>query len=209
MILAEEERRRRFDAPAPLESILARGLDQFRVVRSNGLPSLIAGYPWFTDWSRDTLISLPALSIAGFPPEENKNILGMLLRERSHGLLPNRFSDHNSTPEYNTADATLWLFIAAHDYLERTKDLGFLRDLLYPAAQDILDWHHRGTEYDIQVDPADHLLCCGSPHTQLTWMDAKVTDAKVGDLPVTPRNGKPVEINALWYNALRITRALG
>jgi predicted glycogen debranching enzyme len=199
LILAEEERRRQFDAPTPLESILTRGLDQFRVVRSNGLSSLIAGYPWFTDWSRDTLISLPALSMAGFSPDENKNILAMLLHERSHGLLPNRFSDRNSTPEYNTADATLWLFIAAHDYLERTKDLEFLRDFLYPAALDILDWHHRGTEYDIHVDPEDHLLACGSPHTQLTWMDAKV-----GDLPVAPRNGKPVEINALWYNALRI-----
>jgi len=124
----------------------------------------------------------------------------MLLRERSHGLLPNRFSDRNSTPEYNTADATLWLFIATHDYLERTKDMEFLRDLLYPAALDILDSHHGRIDYDIRVDPADHLLTCGTPHTQLTWMDAKV-----GDLPVTPRNGKPAEIKALWDNGLRIT----
>jgi predicted glycogen debranching enzyme len=200
LILAEESKRRHFNALTPLESTLNRALDQFRVVRSNALPSLIAGYPWFTDWSRDTLISLPALSIAGFPAEENKNILAMLLRERSHGLVPNRFSDRNSRPEYNTADATLWLFIAARDYLERTKDGEFLRDLLYPAALDILAWHQRGTEYNIHVDPADHLLSCGTPHTQLTWMDARI-----GDLPVTPRAGKPVEINALWYNALRIT----
>jgi predicted glycogen debranching enzyme len=199
-ILAEEAKRRHFDAPTRLESTLNRALDQFRVVRSNGLPSLIAGYPWFTDWSRDTLISLPALSIAGFPAGESKNILTMLLRERSHGLLPNRFSDSNSRPEYNTADATLWLFIAAHDYIERTKDWNFLRDLLYPAALDILAWHQRGTEYNIHVDLADHLLSCGTPHTQLTWMDAKI-----GDVPITPRAGKPVEINALWYNALRIT----
>jgi predicted glycogen debranching enzyme len=205
LILAEEARRRQFKAPTPLESTLKRALDQFRVVRSNGLPSLIAGYPWFTDWSRDTLISLPALSIAGFPVEENKNIITMLLRERSHGLVPNRFSDRNSRAEYNTADATLWLFIAAHDYIERTQDWKFLRDLLYPAALDILAWHQRGTEYNIHVDPADHLLSCGTPHTQLTWMDAKVPDAKSGDVPVTPRAGKPVEINALWYNALRIT----
>jgi predicted glycogen debranching enzyme len=199
LILARETRRRQFDASTPLESTLCRAIDQFRVIRSNGLPSLIAGYPWFTDWSRDTLISLPALSIAGFPADENKKIMTMLLSERSHGLLPNRFSDRNSTPEYNTADATLWLFIAARDYLARTKDWDFLRDSLYPAAVDILDWHHRGTEYGIRVDPADHLLSCGDSHTQLTWMDAKV-----GDLPVTPRNGKPVEINALWYNTLRI-----
>jgi predicted glycogen debranching enzyme len=200
LMVAEETSRRRFNAPTPLESSLKRALDQFRVVRSNGLPSLIAGYPWFTDWSRDTLISLSALSIAGCPADESKSILTMLLRERSHGLLPNRFSDRNSRPEYNTADATLWLFIAAHDYIERTKDWKFLRDLLYPAALDILAWHQRGTEYNIHVDPADHLLSCGTPHTQLTWMDAKV-----GDRPLTPRNGKPVEINALWYNALRIT----
>lgn len=200
LILAEEARRRQFNAPSPLESTLTRALDQFRVVRSHGLPSLMAGYPWFTDWSRDTLISLPALSIAGFPADENRKILTMLLRERSHGLVPNRFADRNSTPEYNTADATLWLFVAAHDYMERTEDLEFLRDVLYPAALDILAWHHRGTDFEIHVDPADRLLSCGTPHTQVTWMDAKV-----GDRPITPRNGKPVEINALWYNALRIT----
>jgi predicted glycogen debranching enzyme len=136
--LAEEANRRHFKAASPLESTLTRALDQFRVVRSNGLPSLIAGYPWFTDWSRDTLITLPACSIAGFPPEENKKILTMLVPERSHGLVPNRFSDLHSTPEYNTADATLWLFVAAHDYLQRTKDLQFLEDVLYPAALDIL-----------------------------------------------------------------------
>jgi predicted glycogen debranching enzyme len=205
VILAEEAKRRQFNAPTSIQSMLNRALDQFRVVRSNGLPSLMAGYPWFTDWSRDTLISLPALSIAGFPADENKNILSMLLQQRSRGLVPNRFSDRDSTPEYNTADATLWLFIAAHHYLQQTKDLEFLRDLLYPAALDILAWHHRGTDYAIRVDPADRLLSCGTPHTQLTWMDAKVTDAKTGDRPVTPRNGKPVEINALWYNALIMT----
>ncbi|MGI9073536.1 MAG: glycogen debranching enzyme N-terminal domain-containing protein [Bryobacteraceae bacterium] len=200
LILAEEASRRYFKAPTPLASTLNRALDQFRVVHSNGLPSLIAGYPWFTDWSRDTLISLPALSIAGVWADESKNILTMLLRERSHGLVPNRLSDRNSKAEYNTADATLWLFIAAHDYLKRTKDWEFLHGLLYPAALDILAWHQRGTDYDIHVDPVDHLLSCGTSHTQLTWMDAKI-----GDLPVTPRAGKPVEINALWYNALRIT----
>lgn len=200
LILTEEARRRQFNSPAPLKSTLTRALDQFRVTRSNGLPSLIAGYPWFTDWSRDTLISLPALAIAGFPTDESKNILAMLLRERSHGLVPNRFSDRNSTPDYNTADATLWLFVAAHDYLQQTKDLEFLGDVLYPAAVDILAWHRRGTDYEIHVDPTDGLLSCGTPHTQLTWMDANV-----GDHPITPRNGKPVEINALWCNALRIT----
>jgi len=198
-IAAAEIERRQFGGRDEFESILRRALDQFRVVRSDGRPSLVAGYPWFTDWSRDTLISLPALSTAGFPAPETAKILAMLLDERSQGLVPNRFSDKHSAPEYNTADATLWLFIAAHDYIERTDDFEFLRDVLYPACRDIVDSHRRGTLYNIQVDPSDHLLSAGNPGTQLTWMDAKVDNA-----PVTPRNGKPVEINALWYNALRI-----
>lgn len=197
--LAEEAKRRYFHAETAIESTLRRALDQFRVVRSNGSPSLIAGYPWFTDWSRDTLISFPALSIAGFPSGESKKILSMLLEARSQGIIPNRFSDRHSVPEYNTVDATLWLFIAAHYYIEETRDLGFLRDFLYPAASSILEWHYRGTHHGIRVDPADQLLAAGGPETQLTWMDAKI-----GDTPVTPRSGKPVDVNALWYNALRI-----
>ncbi len=198
-ILAEEIKRRQFGAPDDFESTLRRAFDQFRVIRSDGQPSLIAGYPWFTDWSRDTLISLPALSAAGFPDHESADILTMLLNERYQGLLPNRFLDTHSAPEYNTADATLWLFIAAHDYLERTRDFEFLRATLYPACRDIVEWHRRGTLYNIKVDPGDHLLSAGDPGTQLTWMDAKI-----GDSAVTPRNGKPVELNALWYNALKI-----
>ncbi len=203
-ILDAERRRREFSVatPAgskPIRATLVRALDQFRVTRFNGRPSLIAGYPWFTDWSRDTLIGLPALCIAGFPRQEIKEILEMLVNERSHGILPNRFSDTHALPEYNTADATLWFFVAAHHFLDEENDLDFLRTVLYPAATDILDWHRRGTDYNIHVDPQDHLLWAGDPGTQLTWMDANA-----GGLPVTPRYGKPVEINALWYNALRI-----
>jgi predicted glycogen debranching enzyme len=181
---------------------LARALDQFRVTRFDGKPSLIAGYPWFTDWSRDTLISLPALALAGFPDSEIAAILTMLLEQRSQGLLPNRFADRRSIPEYNTVDATLWFFIAADDFIRRTDDRNFLRSILYPAARDILHWHHRGTFYNIVVDAEDHLLSAGAPGVQLTWMDAKI-----GDYVVTPRAGKPVEVNALWYNALRIASA--
>ncbi len=180
-------------------STLRRALDEFRVVRSDGKPSLLAGYPWFTDWSRDTLISLPALSAAGFPPGETKQILSMLLEARSQGLVPNRFSDTHSAPEYNTADATLWLFVAADHFVQTAKDLDTLRDILYPAALDILEWHYRGTHYNIHVDPSDRLLSAGGPGTQLTWMDAKVRG-----VPVTSRFGKAVEINALWYNAVKI-----
>jgi predicted glycogen debranching enzyme len=193
-IIAGEARRRTFRQP------LHRALDQFRFTRFDGQPSLIAGYPWFTDWSRDTLISLPALTQAGFPDSEIKAILTLLLNQRSQGIVPNRFSDKQAVPEYNTADATLWLFVAAHDFVERTGDLLFLRDTLYPAAHDILDWHFRGTFYSIKVDPLDSLLSAGTPADQLTWMDAKI-----GDHVVTSRAGKAVELIALWYNALQIT----
>jgi predicted glycogen debranching enzyme len=193
-ILAAESRRRAFSTS------LHRALDQFRFTRFDGRPSLLAGYPWFTDWSRDTLISLPALAVAGFPIERGKAILSMLLDQRSQGLLPNRFIDNQATPEYNTVDATLWFFVAANEVVEQSGDPAFLRDVLYPAALDILDWHRRGTYYNIKVDPEDSLLSAGAPGAQLTWMDAKI-----GDYVVTPRHGKPVEIVALWYNALKIT----
>jgi predicted glycogen debranching enzyme len=192
--LSAEAGRRLFGKPR------ARALDQFRIVRENEKPSLIAGYPWFTDWSRDLLISLPALSRTGFALPETRAILNMLLEQRSQGLLPNRFTDRNGTLEYNTADATLWFFAAAYDYIEQSGDLAFLSDTLYPAATETIDWHFRGTFYNIKSDPADDLLHAGVPGVQLTWMDAKV-----GDYVVTPRIGKPVEINALWYNALRIS----
>jgi len=193
-ILLAEAKRRSFRKP------LWRALDQFRIFRENGQPSLVAGYPWFTDWSRDTLISLPALSRAGFAISETKAILEMLLEQRSQGLLPNRFTDQHGTVEYNTVDATLWFFVAAYDYIQQSGDGAFLRDTLYPVALEIIDWHFRGTVYDIKSDPTDNLLHAGVPGVQLTWMDAKI-----GDYVVTPRIGKPVEINALWYNALRIT----
>ena len=198
VLLAEAERRR-FNAPATTGRILQRALDQFRFIREDGSCSLIAGYPWFTDWSRDTLISLPALSAGYSSNPEPKEILQHLLQNRRRGLLPNRFSDQQSTPEYNSVDGTLWFFIAAHDLIRRTNDVAFVRDILYPAAQDIFDWFQRGTDFRIRIDPADRLLSAGTPETQLTWMDAKV-----GESPITPRNGKPVEINALWYNALCI-----
>ena len=113
-------------------------------------------------------------------------------------MLPNRFPDEGEVPEYNTVDATLWYFEAIRAYHEATKDDALLRDL-YPALREIVEWHLQGTRFQIQVDPADGLLYSGEQGVQLTWMDAKV-----GDWVVTPRQGKAVEINALWYNALRI-----
>ena len=175
--------------------------DPFVVRRTDGSPTIIAGYPWFTDWGRDTMISLPGLLIAQGRLEEARQIIEGFLNRRDRGIIPNRFPDAGETPEYNTADATLWMFQAMRAWLQAWTaaggDRAFLRDVFYPAAKDILDWHRRGTWYGIGVDPEDRLLRAGGPGTQLTWMDARV-----GDWVVTPRDGKPVEINALWHGAL-------
>src|SRR5262249_38081065 len=158
-----------------------------------------AGYPWFTDWGRDTMISLPGLLIAPGRLEEARDIIKGFLAHSSQGVIPNRFPDAGETPEYNTADATLWMFQAMRAWLAAGGDHGFLSYTFYPIAREIIDWHRRGTHYGIAVDPEDQLLSAGVPGTQLTWMDAKV-----GDWVVTPRHGKPVEINALWHGALSL-----
>ena len=117
-------------------------------------------------------------------------------------MLPNRFPDAGEAPEYNTADASLWFFVAVHEYLRATDDREFAAEI-YPTLQDMLEWHVRGTRFGIRMDPRDGLLRAGEAGVQLTWMDAKV-----GDWVVTPRIGKPVEINALWFNAVCILRDL-
>ncbi len=185
-------------SPAVEQLVLAA--DQFVVRRSlpgeAGGCSVIAGYPWFSDWGRDTMISLPGLTLATGRPEVAARILRTFACFVDQGMLPNRFPDAGQEPEYNTVDATLWYFEAIRAYHAMTGDNDLLRDLL-PTLREIMDWHQRGTRYQIQVDPADGLLRAGEAGVQLTWMDAKV-----GDWVVTPRTGKPVEINALWYNAL-------
>jgi predicted glycogen debranching enzyme len=189
--------------PAIEQLILAA--DQFIVRRT--LPadpegrSVIAGYPWFSDWGRDTMISLPGLALTTGRHDLAASILRTFAHYLDRGMLPNRFPDEGQAPEYNTVDATLWYFEAIRAYYQATQDDALLRNL-YPALRDIVDWHQRGTRYQIQVDPADGLLCSGQEGVQLTWMDAKVDD-----WVVTPRQGKAVEINALWYNALRIMAA--
>lgn len=172
--------------------------EQFLVRRKDGSRTVIAGYPWFTDWGRDTMIALPGLLIARGRKEEAREILEGFLEHMDQGLIPNRFPDVGEKPEYNTADGTLWLFQAGWAYGEAGGDVRFL----YEAGKEILKWHFAGTHFGIKVDPLDGLLAAGGPGTQLTWMDAKV-----GDWVVTPRDGKAVEINALWYNALRIMAA--
>ncbi|MFN8456318.1 MAG: amylo-alpha-1,6-glucosidase [Anaerolineae bacterium] len=160
--------------------------------------TIIAGYHWFSDWGRDTMISLPGLTLPTGRPEIAARILRTFARFVDQGMLPNRFPDAGETPEYNTADASLWYFEAIRAYHAATGDDGLLAEL-FPTLQEMITWHQQGTRYRIHVDPADGLLYAGEPGVQLTWMDAKV-----GDWVVTPRIGKPVEVNALWYNALRV-----
>jgi predicted glycogen debranching enzyme len=181
----------------PLVEDLTAAADQFLVKRGD-LKTIIAGYPWFGDWGRDTMIALPGLTLVTGEVEAAKSILLAFAHSVDRGMLPNRFPDGGEAPEYNTADATLWFFEAARALVKYTRETAFVREHLYPALCDILDWHVRGTRYGIRAD-ADGLLRCGEPGVQLTWMDAKI-----GDWVVTPRGGKPVEIQALWYNALRI-----
>ena len=159
--------------------------------------TVIAGYHWFGDWGRDTMIALPGLALATGRPELAVRVLRTFARFLDRGMLPNRFPDAGETPEYNTADATLWWVEAVRATHAATGDDALLRDL-FPALEDVVDWHRRGTRYGIGEDAGDGLLRAGEPGVQLTWMDARV-----GDWVVTPRIGKPVEINALWYNALR------
>ncbi len=200
--LLEQERARRVEIAKPFASHeglrrLALAADQF-IVKRGDLNTVIAGYPWFADWGRDTMISLPGLCLATGRHNDLKKILQAFAANVSEGMLPNRFPDRGEHVEYNTIDATLWFFVAIYKYYEASKDKEFIKTLV-PVLTNIVQWHYKGTRYNIHVDLSDELLSGGQEGVQLTWMDAKV-----GDWVVTPRRGKPVEINALWYNALNI-----
>lgn len=176
---------------------LVLAADQFIVSRGDG-KTVIAGYPWFSDWGRDTMIALNGLTLATNRPEIAKNILLEFSKYVSEGMIPNRFPDVGEQPEYNNVDGTLWYFEAIRAYTEKTGDYDFVFENLYEKLVDIILYHIRGTRFNIHVD-TDGLLFAGEAGTQLTWMDAKY-----GDTVFTPRIGKPVEIQALWYNALKI-----
>jgi predicted glycogen debranching enzyme len=214
---AELERCRRLLAAAPPE--LDKGLvkqlvlaaDQFIIApiervaettrtRATGgdVRTIIAGYHWFTDWGRDTMISLEGLTLTTGRHIEAGHILRTFAHHLRDGLIPNMFPEGESEGVYYTADATLWFFHALDRYIEYTQDRGLLKELL-PKLLDIIDHHIRGTRFGIHCDPGDSLLVQGDPRYALTWMDARL-----GDWVVTPRRGKAVEINALWYNALRL-----
>ena len=202
---AEISRRAEIHGGSPNADELVRSLlsaaDQFIVARG-AQKTVIAGYHWFSDWGRDTMIALPGLTLATGRPEIAKSVLSAFCQHVDQGMCPNRFPDAGETPEYNTVDATLWFFEAVRALLQYTDDHEFVRNTLYSVLADIISWHVRSTRYNIHVD-ADGLLVSGEPGVQLTWMDAKV-----GDWVVTPRHGKPVEIQALWYNALRVMQNL-
>ncbi|MGA1869579.1 MAG: amylo-alpha-1,6-glucosidase [bacterium] len=178
--------------------ILALAADQFVVRRGEELRTIIAGYHWFTDWGRDTMISLPGLTLATGRFEDSKKILQAFADKMSNGMLPNRFRDADGKPEYKSVDASLWFFVAIYKYLHYTADFEFVCNKLLPVLEDIIQWIDRGTRFNIHT-AKDGLLYAGEPGIQLTWMDAQV-----GTWIVTPRQGKMVEINALWYNALKI-----
>ncbi len=185
---------------------LVLAADQFIVKRS--LPeepdgrSIIAGYHWFGDWGRDTMVALPGLALTTGRSDAARQILLAFARYVDAGMLPNNFPDAGGKPEYNTVDAALWYFEAVRQYLAATQDASTLQKL-YPVLVSMIDAHVVGTRYNIHVDSTDGLLYAGGPGIQLTWMDAKI-----GDWVVTPRTGKPVEINALWINALETMQEL-
>ncbi len=187
----------RSEAKDDLAKHLVLAADQFVVARGSG-HTIIAGYPWFSDWGRDTMIALHGSTLAANRPDIAREILLEYSNHISDGMLPNRFPDAGGEAEYNTVDATLWYFEAVRAYVAHTRDRAFVRDHLYTKLVDIIASHLRGTRYRIHVD-TDGLLYAGEPGAQLTWMDAKI-----GDVVITPRIGKAVEVQALWYNALCI-----
>ncbi|MBV8632144.1 MAG: glycogen debranching enzyme N-terminal domain-containing protein, partial [Silvibacterium sp.] len=212
---SETERRRRLLRAAPEEARsgvaaeLVLAADQFIITpvgrtgeavqaRSIGdeVRTVVAGYYWFTDWGRDTMISLEGLTLSTGRTREGEYILRSFAKYIHDGLIPNMFPEGKTAGLYNTADASLWFFHAANRYIEATEDSETL-EVLLPKLLDIIEWHQKGTRFGIHVDASDGLLTQGAEGLQLTWMDAKV-----GDWVVTPRRGKAVEINALWYNAL-------
>ena len=194
--LQERERRRRSSFPSPLH----RAADAYLVARGSGA-TIVAGYPWFTDWGRDTFIALRGICLAAGRIDDARRILLEWSGTISEGMLPNRFPDRGEAPEFNSVDASLWFVIAVYDLLETAARAGFSihakdRSALEEAVDAILAGYARGTRFGIRADE-DGLLAAGEPGVQLTWMDARV-----GDRVITPRIGKPVEIEALWLNAL-------
>ena len=190
-------------SPTDVQTRLARAAGDFIVSRrapdgSSGT-SVIAGYPWFSDWGRDTMISLPGLLLCTQRYSEAGQVLSVFGGYVSEGMVPNLFDNYTNEPAYNTVDASLWYIHAAHQFLLASKDQEFFDSHLRSACEQIIEGYKKGTRFNIHMDPFDGLISQGDATTQLTWMDAKT-----GDTVHTPRYGKAVEINALWYHVLRL-----
>lgn len=186
--------------------VLTIAANQFLSYReSTGLTTILAGLPWFTDWGRDTMIAFTGLVLSTGRFEKAEEILLTFARYLDHGMVPNMFPDDGQAPLYNTADASLWYFYAVQKYLEYNNTASayeFIQKNIYPALQEIISAYQNGTLFSIYMEE-DGLIHAGSGIDQVTWMDVRV-----GDWVVTPRHGKPVEINALWYNALKVMEDL-
>lgn len=190
----------------PFANQLVQAADQFIVKReSTGYKTVLAGLPWFTDWGRDTMIALQGLTLVTKRFEDCRNILKTFAKYIHNGLVPNMFPDEGLAPLYNTVDASLWYFYSVFKYLQYTgepSDYNFVLQEIYPKLEEIITFYKKGTDFSIYMDE-DSLIHAGGDLDQVTWMDVRV-----GEWVVTPRHGKPVEINALWYNALKIMEQL-
>ena len=180
--------------------------DQFLTYReSTKMMTVLAGLPWFTDWGRDTMIAFTGLTLCTKRFKEAEEILLTFARYIRHGIVPNMFPDDNMPPLYNTVDASLWYFYAVYQYLHynpAAEAEAFVKEQIFPHLKEIISAYEKGTDFSIYMED-DGLIHAGSGLDQITWMDVRV-----GDWVATPRHGKPVEINALWYNALRIMESL-
>jgi glycogen debranching enzyme, archaeal type, putative len=191
----------------PFALNLVKAADHFIVNRnSTKLKTVLAGFPWFVDWGRDTMIAFEGLTLATKRFKDAREILESFAKYVKNGLVPNVFADKGAEPMYNTVDASLWYFQAVYKYLEYTgeeSDFIFVKDKIFPKLIEIINAYSIGTDFNIGMDKEDSLIHAGSGLDQVTWMDVRV-----GELVVTPRHGKPVEINALWYNGLLIMEYL-
>jgi predicted glycogen debranching enzyme len=206
LLLSEERRRRhKLCGGVPTEDPLVRTLwiatESYFACRGTG-QTLLAGFPWFADWGRDTFISLPGLCLVTGRHEEAWRVIEAFSGQISAGMVPNRFPEFGNEAEYNTVDASLWFIYAVQRYVCYTKDTQRVRLAVWPAIKQILDAYREGTRFGIRMD-SDGLIIAGGPGSQLTWMDVKI-----GDWVVTPRHGKPVEVQALWVRALEAAEEL-
>jgi predicted glycogen debranching enzyme len=202
----ERKRREKILRALPAQDTLARSLalaaDSFIVRKGANQRMVVAGYPWFGERSRDTMIALPGLCLVTGRADDAKKILRTFAKALDRGVLPDRLADRGAEPALGSVDASLWFAVAVWKYLLATGDEAFVRETLLPAVRKVVHWYQRGTQHGIRVD-ADGLLLAGTPETAVTWMDGRIEGR-----PVTPRHGKAVEVNALWVNTLRILAEL-